>query len=127
MSAALESEGSMRRLVFILALLGWLGVAHADDPRAEMSLALAAAIDAHPAPAALPGTTAATKVAATPAAKRIPPQANLGRAAAEHAHQAQDQANAAALAHQAQAASMAAAGLTQAQAAKTRAAHHPHP
>ncbi len=117
----------MRRLCFMLALIGWIGVAHADDPRAEMTLALSAAIDAHPAPAALPGTTAATKVAATPAAKRVPPQANLGRAAADHFQQAHDQANAAALAHIAQAASMQAAGLAQAAAAKTRAAHHPHP
>lgn len=116
----------MRRLWFMLALVGWIGVAYADDPHAEMAAALEAAIDAHPAPAALPGTLAATKVAATPAAKHVPPQANLGRSAADHFQQAHDNANAAALAHQAQAASMAAAGLAQAQAAKARAAHNPH-
>ncbi len=115
----------MRRLWFTLALIGWIGVAHAEDPRAEMTAALTAAIDANPAPAALPGTSAATKVAATPAAKRIPAQADLGRRAADQYQQARDQA-AAALAHQAQAAAMTAAGQAQAQAAKTRAAQHPH-
>lgn len=115
----------MRRLCFTLALIGWIGVAHADDSRAEMAAALTAALDTHPAAAVLPGTTAATKVAATPAAKHVPSQANLGRAAAEHA-QGHD-LPAAALAHQAQAAAMAAAGQAQAAAAKQRAAQHPHP
>ncbi len=114
----------MRRLLFLIVLVGWSGVALADDPHAEMAAALTAAIDTHPAPAALPGGAAGTKTAATPAGKKTPPQADIGRRAADQFQQAQVQA-AAALARQAQAAAMSAAGQAQAAAAKDRSAHNP--
>ncbi len=113
----------MRRLMYVFVVLGLAGVASADpDPHAEMAAALAEQADLHPAPAALPGTTAATKVGASPAAKHVPAQANLGRAAAA-AQQAGAQGQsvpAAALAHQAQAAAAQAAGQAQATAAQSR-------
>jgi hypothetical protein len=115
----------MRRLVYVIVVCGLAGVASADsDAHAEMAAALAAQIDAHPAPVALPSTVAATRVAATPAAKHVPPQANLGRAAADHAQGQGQGPPASALAHQAQAAAASAAG--QAQAAEAKARHKPH-
>jgi hypothetical protein len=118
----------MRRLMYVFVICGLAGVASADaDPRAEMAAALTEQIDAHPAPAALPGTIAAGKVASNPASKHVPAQANLGRAASAAHSQAQGQGGgppASALAHQAQAASASAAGQAQAAAAKSR--HNPH-
>ena len=119
----------MRRLMYVFVVCGLAGVASADaaDPRAEMAAALTEQIDAHPAPAALPGSIAAQKVASTPAVKHVPAQANVGRAAAAANSQAQGQAGgiaASALAHQAQAAAASAAGQAQAAAAKSR--HNPH-
>jgi hypothetical protein len=107
----------MRRLLFTIVVVAWGGVALADDPHSDMAAALTAAIDTHPAPAALPGANAVTKTAATPARNRIPAQADLG--------QGRDQA-AAGLARSAQGAAMSAAGQAQAAAARDRAAHNPH-
>ena len=115
----------MRRFVYVIVVLAFAGVAAAEpDPHAEMAAALVEQADLHPATAALPGTIAATKVAATPAAKHVPPQANLGRAAAAAGSQGQLQGpSPTALAHQAAAAAASAAGQTQAAAAKAR--HNP--
>jgi hypothetical protein len=114
----------MRRIVVVLVLVGWSSIALADDPHAEMAAALVAAADLHPAPAALPVATA-TKTASAPGGKKVPPQANLGRSAADQAQQGQSQA-AASIARNAQAAAMSAAGQAQAAAAKLRSAHNPH-
>ena len=111
----------MRRLAYLIVVLAFAGTAGAaPDPHAEMEAALHEQADLHPAPVALPGSIAATKVAATPAAKHVPPQANLGRAAST----AGQGPSPTALAHQAAAAAASAAGQAQAAAAKAR--HHPH-
>lgn len=115
----------MRRVMYLFVVIGLAGVASADpDPRAEMAAALATQIDAHPAAVTLPGTVAASKVAANPAAKHVPAQANLGRAAIAHAQGQGHELPAAAIAHQAQAAAASAAG--QQQAAEAKARHKPH-
>jgi len=119
----------MRRLFWVVALIVPMtaGIAAADDARSEMAEALAAQVDAHPIPAALPVANAASHVAQTPAAKHIPAHAAVisGRRASEQAQQGQGPA-AAALAHQAQAATMSAAGQAQAQAARERHSHPHH-
>jgi hypothetical protein len=115
----------MRRLAVIAALLV-AGAAHADTAHDEMAAALAAQIDAHPTPIALPTKAQAPQhAAAQSAVKRgIGPQAAAAQA---HADEARAQGQATAAAHQAQAAANAAAGQAQAEAAKARAAQHPHP
>jgi hypothetical protein len=116
------------RLLVIIALIGAsAGSALADDAHTEMAAALSAHANLHPAPASLPVANAAGKVAQTPAAKHIPPQAAVvaGHAAAGQAQQGQG--SSAALAHQAQSAAMSAAGQAQAEAGRQRAATHPHP
>jgi hypothetical protein len=117
----------MRRLVYVIAVLGLAGVAAAEpDPHAEMAAALAEQADLHPAAAVLPGTMAATKIVATPAIKHVPLQANLGRAAAIGS-QGNGQGNgpsATGLAHQAAQAAAQAASQAQSAAAKQR---HKHP
>ena len=114
----------MRRLMYVFVVLGLAGTASADpDAHAEMAAALAAQIDLQPAPVALP-SIASSRVAQTPARQHVPPQANLGRAAADHAQGQGNGPPAAALAHQAQAAAASAAGQAQAAAAKAR--HKPH-
>lgn len=119
----------MRRLLVMVAsiVLAGAGMAAADDAHGEMAQALAAQVDAHPTPAALPVANATSHVLQTAAAKHIPARAAViaGHAAADQAQQAQGQS--VALAHQAQAAAQAAAGQAQAQAARQRAANHPHP
>jgi hypothetical protein len=105
------------------------------DPHAEMAAALAAQVDAHPAPAVLPIWTGSLRTAAVPAkpgAVAHPTASTQGQRAANQASdQASMQAHAqqaapASLVRQAQAASAAVAGQTQAAAAKDRASH-PHP
>jgi len=104
--------------IVIALLVADVGVARADS-HGDMAAALAARAELHPAPAALPSPQALTRTAATPAAKRIPARADLGRRAAD--------VEAAALARRAQDAAMSAFGQAQANEAKQRASHpHPH-
>ena len=115
----------MRLASFVVAI--WLSstsLAMADDPHAEMAVALAAQADLHPTPVSLPSRANAPKHAAAPSAVKRGIAAPASDASARATAQAQGQSEI--LAHQAQAAAAAAAGQAQAQAAKQRVGH-PHP
>jgi hypothetical protein len=114
----------MRRLMYVFVVLALAGTASANpDARAEMSAALAAQVDLSPPPVVLQ-SLASSRVAQTPGGQHVPPQANLGLAAADHAQGQGNGPPASALAHQAQAAAASAFGQAQAAAAKAR--HKPH-
>lgn len=113
----------MRRVVWI----GMLLVASASfalaDSRSEMTAALAAHADLHPAPAVLPLAASTTHASSTVTAH----SGDTGRHAADQASQQNPgQGLAVGLARKAQEAAAAAAGQMQDKAAKARASHGHH-
>jgi hypothetical protein len=116
----------MRRLFLLAIFVGFAGTSIAlADSRSDMSAAMAAHADTHPAPAVLPVVATSPRTAAAPNRTQAPAR-ELGRGAAAQAAQNQPPGQAIGLARRAQEAAMSAAGQEQAKAAKQRMLTHPH-